>query len=128
MIWRFEVKEPIELQKFTYWLKAKCLDAEWRLDEFSKILDFCNAEDVSIAIQLEALCEVLPDHTAKVVECFAKLTDGRGDDNIYIRTEEAKNILNAGLGSADHHVRQNAERARENLLRLGRFDLLDLED
>ena len=126
--WRFEVKEPIELQKFTYWLKAKCLDAEWRLDEYSKILDVCNAEDVSIAIQLEALCEMLPGHAAKVVECFAKLTDGRGDDNIYIRTEETKTILKAGLSSPTQDVYQNAERARENLFRLGRFDLLDLDD
>ena len=126
--WRYEVQEPTELQQFAFWLKAKCLDAEWRLDEYSKILDVCNAEDVPISIQLEALCEMLPDHTAKVVECFAKLTDGRGDDNIYIRTEETKTILKAGLGSADQDVRQNAERARENLLRLGRFDLLDLND
>ncbi len=126
--WRFEVHEPTELQQYTFWLKAKCLDAEWRLDGFSKILDVCKAEGVSIAIQLEALCEMLPDHTAKVVECFAKLTGGRGDDNIYIRTEKAKTILKAGLGSDDQNVHQNAERARENLLRLGRFDLLDLDD
>ena len=126
--WRIQVKEPIELQRFTFWLKAKCLDAEWRLDAFSKILEVCKAQDVSIAMQLEALCEMLPDHTAKVVECFAKLTDRRGDDNIYIRTEKAKKILKAGLGSPNQVVHQNAERARENLLRIGRFDLLDLDD
>ncbi|MDE0187020.1 MAG: hypothetical protein OXP71_16385 [Candidatus Poribacteria bacterium] len=126
--WRFEVKEPIELQKFTYWLKAKCLDAEWRLDEYSRILDLCKADDVSISLQLEALCEMLTDHKAKVVECFAKLTHGRSDDNIYIRTEVAKTILNAGLASDDQNVHQNAQRARENLLRLGRFDLLELDD
>ena len=126
--WRFEIKEPIELQKFTYWLKANCLDAEWRLDEFSKILDVCKAEEVSIAIQLEALCEMLPNHTAKVVECFAKLTDRRGDDNIYIRTEEAKTILKAGLASPEQDVHENAKRAHDNLLRVGRFDLLDLDD
>ena len=126
--WRFEVREPIELSQFTFWLKAKCLDAEWRLESFSKILDVCKVEGVSIAMQAETLCEMLPDHTAKVVECFAKLTDGRGDDNIYIRTEKAKTILKAGLASADQDVHQNAERARKNLLRAGRFDLLDLED
>ena len=126
--WRYDVQEPTELKQFTFWLQAKCLDAEWRLHEFSKILDVCKAEDASIAIQLEALCEMLPDHTAKVVECFAKLTDERGDDNIYIRTEEAKTILKAGLESADQDIHRNAERARENLLRVGRFDLLDLND
>ena len=84
--------------------------------------------DVSIAIQVEALCKMLPDHTAKVLECFVKLTDGSGYDNIYIQTEEAKTILKAGLNSSDEKVRQNAERARENLLREGRFDLLELDD
>ena len=126
--WRFEVGEPTELQQFTFWLQAKCLDAKWRLDAYSKILDVCKAEGVSIAMQLETLCELLPNHTAKVLECFAKLTDRSGDNNIYIQTEEAKTILKTGLESSDESVRQNAERAREHLLREGRFDLLDLED
>ncbi len=126
--WRFEEKEPKELQQFTFWLEAKCLDAEWRLDAYSKILEVCELDDVSIAIQVEALCELLPNHTAKVLECFAKLTDRSGDNNIYIRTEEAKTILKAGLESSDENVRQNAAQAHENLLREGRFDLLDLED
>ena len=125
--WRFEVKEPTELGQFTFWLEAKCLEAEWRLEAFSKILDACRAKDVSIPIRLEALCELLPEHTAKVVECFTKLTDGIGDDNIYIYTEEAKTILRAGLLSSDASVCQNAVRARENLLREGRIDLLDMD-
>ena len=126
--WRFEVEEPTELQRFTFWLQAKCLNAEWRLDAYSKILDVCKVEGTSIAMQVTTLCELLPDHTAKVLECFAKLTDRSGDDNIYIQTEEAKTLLKAGLNSGDESVRQNAELARENLLREGRFDLLDLDD
>ena len=111
--WRIEVKELIELQQFNLWLEAESLDAEWRLDACSKILDACKAERVSIPIPVEALCEMLPNHTAKVVECFAKLTDGCGDDSIFIYTEEAKTILKAGLASADRDVHQNAERAHE---------------
>ena len=126
--WRFEIKEPTELQQFTFWLEAKCLDAEWQLEAYSKILDVCELDDVSIAIQVEALCELLPNHTARVIECFTKLTDRSGDNNIYIQTEEAKTILKAGLESGDESVYQNADRARENLLREGRFDLLDLDD
>ena len=126
--WRFEVKEPTELQQFTFWLQAKCLEVEWRLDAYSKILDVCKPEGTSIAMQMGTLCELLPNHTAKVLECFAKLTDRSGDNNIYIQTEEAKTILKVGLESSDESVRQNAERARENLLRKGRFDLLDLDD
>ena len=126
--WRFEMKEPVELQRFAFWLEAECLNAEWRLDAYSKILEVCKSDDVSIAIEVETLCKLLPNHTAKVLECFAKLTDGRKYDNIYIQTKEAKIILRAGLHSSDDKVRQNAERARENLLREGRFDLLDLDD
>ena len=126
--WRFEVGEPRELQQFTFWLQAKCLNAEWRLETYSKILEVCKVEGSSIAMQVKTLCELLPDHTAKVLEYFTKLTDRSGDNNIYIQTEEAKTILKAGFKSSDESVRQNAERARENLLREGRFDLLDLND
>ena len=126
--WRFEVGEPRELQQFTFWLEAKCLDTKWRLEAYSKILAFCKSDDTSIAMQVDALCELLPNHTAKVLECFAKLTDRNGDNNIYIQTEEAKTILKAGFKSSDKSVRQNAERAHENLLREGRFDLLELDD
>ena len=126
--WRFAAQESIELQRFTFWLEARCLDAKWRLEAYSKILEVCKLDDVSIAIQVEALYRLLPNHTPKVLECLAKLTERSGDNNIYIQTEEAKTILKAGLNSGDENVRQNAERARENLLREGRFDLLDLDD
>ena len=126
--WRFEYREPEELIKITFWLKAECLNAEWRLDSYSKILDFCRAENVEIAIQVEALCEILPYHTAKAVECFAKLTKEIGESNIYIYTEKATAIIQAGFASGDSSVRQNAVQARANLLREGRFDLMKLGD
>ena len=126
--WRLKVKEPRELQQFTFWLQAKCLGAKWRLDVYSKILDVCKSDDTSIAIEVETLYELLPDHTAKVVECFAELTDRRGDNNIYIQAEEAKTILKAGLESSDENVRKDAAQAHDNLLRMGRFDLLELDD
>ena len=68
---------------------------------------------------------MLPKNTDLVVECFAKLTDGI-NNNIYIQTEEAKTILKIGLNSTDTIVFENAERALNNLLREGRFDLLEL--
>ena len=73
---------------------------------------------------------MIEDHTALVVECFAKLTDFavKNDETIYIQTDKAKPILQAGLNSDDETVRANAKRARENLLQRGRFDLLDKED
>jgi hypothetical protein len=46
---------------------------------------------------------------------------------MYISADEAKPILKAGLTAEDPQVLENAEGARENLLRLGRFDYLDVE-
>ena len=71
---------------------------------------------------------MLPNHLALVVECFAKITDAMDQcTQMYISADEAKPILKAGLTAEDPQVRENAERARENLLRLGRFDYLDVE-
>ena len=121
--WRFEQKESKELQHFTSWLETECLDAKWRLDAYSKILDICEVEDWEI--YLRELRQMLPKHTAEVVECFAKLTDGI-HENIYMQTEEAKTILKAGLNSTDKDIVKNAERALDNLLRAGRTEFMDL--
>ena len=128
--WRLEKKEPSELRKFTFWLEAECLDAEWRLKSYSMILDVCESVDIGISIQVGALRGMLQDHTAMVVECFAKLVDRtvQNDSTNYIETDNARTILQAGQESDDAAVRQNAEQARENLLRRGHFDLLDVEN
>ena len=88
--WRLKQEEPAELRYFTYWLQAECLETKWRLKAYSKVIDICEVEYWEI--YLNELCQMLPKHTAKVIECFAKLTDGI-HDNIYIQTEEAKTIL-----------------------------------
>ena len=130
--WRFEVGDPTELLEFTHWLEAQCLDAGWRLEAYSKILDICISKKVKPfrehgALRFESLFRMLAGHTAKVVECFAKLTDCALDhDTYFLEAGEAKTILQAGLESNDENVRKNAERARENLLRRGRFDFLNV--
>ena len=128
--WRFEKSEPSELKQFTYWLEAECLDPEWRLKSYSKILDISGPEDIEIYTQLDTLRGMLEDHTALVVECFAKLTDSVLTNSVptYIEPDQAQPILRSGLNSEDDTVRANAEQARENLLRLGRFDFLDEEN
>ena len=126
--WRFASKEPKELCRFTFWLKAKCLDAQWRLNAYAKILDVSKAENMSVPIQIDALCEMLPDYTAEVVACFTKLTDGFSNDTVDIYTEGAKTILKAGIENSNENVRRNAARAHENLLRTGRLDLEALAD
>ena len=130
--WRLEVGEPTELQEFFFWLKAECLDAKWRLQAYSRILDICISKNVEPSGKdgaLEILVGMLADHTTKVVECFAKFTDCALKHKIYIvETDNARTILKAGLNSSDENMRKNAKRARENLLRVGHFDFLDMED
>ena len=123
--WRFIQKEKTELRQFTYWFESKCLDAEWRLKVFSDILEICRVERARV---LRTLCDMLPEHTKKVVECFAKLTEDTKDPSIYIRKEDAKIILDAGRESSEESVRRFSEQAKDNLLKSGRFVLLDLED
>ena len=125
--WRLGVGEAAEFGDFHFWLVSEGLGAGWRLDAYSRILGLCQDHDLTMAsMESDALSEMLPDYTEKVVECFAKLTGRLKEDTFYIRTETAKRILKAGLESADQGVCENAERARDNLLRRSRFDLLDL--
>lgn len=121
--WRLEVKEPLELRNFTRWLLSECLEVEWRLKAYSRILNVCDVKEWEI--YLKELCQMLHIHTDLVVECFAKLTD-RIHRNIYIQTEEAKNILRAGFLSKDRVVYKNAERALNNLLGADKMEFMDL--
>ena len=123
--WRIQQKVPIELQYFTIWFQAEGLAAEWRLDAYARVLDIC--EVVDRGTHLKKLAEMIPDYTAKVVECFLKLTSWIKNGNIYIDTETATTILNAGFGSSDDCVKQNASQAYENLLDTGRLDLFDVK-
>ena len=126
--WRLEVGEQAELREFAFWLEAECLEAEWRLNAYSRILDVVQLKGAGIFDELRTLGTMLIAHTAKVVECFAKITDRLENDTTFIDTDSAKTILKAGLKSSDESVRENAERARENLLRGGRFNFLDMDD
>lgn len=123
--WRFKAAEPLELQAFTFWLESECLDSDWRLQSYAKILDLGRGMGAGLFLQVRALNKMLPNHLALVVECFAKITDRLNQDTqLYISADEAKPVLRAGLTAEAPQVRGNAERARENLLRLGRFDFL----
>ena len=127
--WRLKQGEPTELRYFTYWLQAECLNVEWRLNAYSKVIDVCKAEDYEVEdweIYLRELCEMLPNYTAEVVECFSKLTHNIRNKNIYMQTEDARTILKTGLNSSDTTVYDNAERALNNLLRADKMEFMDL--
>ena len=66
--WRFDVAEPLELQEFTFWLKAECLEPQWRLRSYSKILDIALGKNVGLYMEVKTLNKLLHDHLPLVVE------------------------------------------------------------
>lgn len=126
--WRFDAEEPSELQEFNFWLEAECFAAEWRLKAYLRILNFGFGKGTGLYSALKVLNKLLPEHQALVVECFAKITDLLDQrTQMHLSENTAKPILQSGLISEEPEVRTNAEHARENLLRLGRFDFLELD-
>jgi hypothetical protein len=123
--WRWDAAEPLELREFTFWLEAECLDPNWRLQSYSRILDICCSKDVALSIQVNALNKLHQDHLALVLECFAKIAFDQ-DTQLFVSVDEARPILKAGLAAEEPQIRANAEQARDKLLRIGRFDFLDL--
>ena len=135
--WRLEVGEPSELQKFVNWLEAECLEAEWRLNAYSRILDLLQKRGVDQWTNLSApmsfhaihsMRKMLPMATGGVVECFAKLTDSMRGGVVYLRIGDSKAILSAGLDHEEEKVREIAREARENLLRSGYLSVMDSDN
>ena len=136
--WRLDAGEIAELGEFFLWTEAECLGEEWRLDACSRVLDFISSVDVKdsddsgrVFKALRGLRGMLGRQTTKVVECFAKMTDIAIKNNstyFYIPSDDAKAVLKAGLGSKDEIVIEKAKRAQENLLKIGRFEFLNLDE
>ena len=133
--WRLKIGEPKELREFTFWLEAECLEADWRLDAYSRILEIPRVLDSKFgeprysSLHTMALRKMIPKYTAKVVECFAKLIQSMPEEGlIYLPANDAKSILKVGFNHEDENVRRTAERAREDLLQGGQLDFLDLDD
>jgi hypothetical protein len=126
--WRVEIKEPLELREFTFWLDAECLDPNWRLEAYSKVLDIGRTKSGGLSIELDVLIKLLPDHMPQVIDNFAKITDLLDEyKDLFIQVDKAKQILKAGFKAKDARVVENAARAKENLLRNSRFEFLDID-
>ena len=72
---RLEQGDESELEGFWAWLEAECLEAEWRLNFFSRTLDICHQKGAMFYGVVGKLEAFLPEHPGAVIECFAKLTD-----------------------------------------------------
>ena len=133
--WRLEEKEPKELREFTYWLEAECLEANWRLNAYSRILDVPDVLNSTLgepqyaSLHTMALRKMIPAHVAGVVTCFEKLINATSKEGMgFISSDDAKAILRAGFEHEDENVNNSAKRSREALLRGGQLGFFDLED
>ncbi len=133
--WRLVIGEPRELREFSFWLRAKCLETEWRLNAYARILEVPEVLDAKFgephhaSLHAMALRKLIPIHTAQVVACFAKLIQAMPEDSlIYIPLDHGKAILNAGRNHPDENVRKMVDDAREVLLRGRQLEYLELVD
>ena len=125
--WRVSEAQPEELHNFSLWMDAECLDEDWRLNSYSRILDRGLPAGARIYGEVESLASLLASHPAQVVECFAKLTEQMEGQTFQISTESARSIIGTGLANSSSDVREAAQTARESLLRKGRFEFLEME-
>ena len=133
--WRLKAGEPSELREFTNWLDAECLETDWRLDAYSRILDVPevlhvgSGERQEAYLQTKSLRSILPGYLEQVLSCFRQLIHAMPEDGLaYIPSDDAKAILTAGRNHEDEIIRQTAERTRETLLQRGQLGFLDLDD
>ena len=126
--WRLEAAETQELQEFIFWLNIECLEPDWRLSSFSKTLECGITKNTGFSPWLRVLTELCIDYPALVLECFLKITKIMlQGTQIYITVDEVKSILKIGLNNEDDNIRNDAESAKDNLLKLGHFRYLDLQ-
>ena len=123
---RFEVGCQEELKEFTYWLEAECLDVEWRLEQYSRILDKVKISEIGMLSQsgeLRKLLDANPNLVDLVMVCFEKLVKWASRENNYINPEAAKVILRHGMNSKTLRIKRVSIETRDRLLQLGHFDL-----
>ena len=132
--WRFQTGEPKELKQFVNWIEAECLDVEWRLESFSRILDQFHDQKVNLwkdqdisfsSFAIHSMSKLIPKHTSGVVKCLGKMVSSMPETGRPIIIDDAKDILQAGLNHDDKNVYKNALEIREDLLLKGYFSIMD---
>ena len=110
---------PQAFEGFWFWLEAECMELDWRLDAFLKVLDISQPSGIELYSSVKTLRQLLPEYPDQVVACFAKIVDGIEDNVHELQMEPAKEILQAGLGSGEPNIVSISRGAEENLLRRG---------
>ena len=126
--WRLNKQSLSERKEFLFsWIQAECLDAKWRLNSLSNILDIHGLDGLNVYTAMSVFHQMVHDHTELVMECFSNLINitskNKGDHRPL--ADKAKTILRVALASENADTQAKARRARDDLLRLGYSNLLD---
>ena len=124
--WRLRVADPTEIGRFSWWLRADCLEAVWRLDAFLRVLDL-NVVD-TVFLSWEVLESMAGTHTAKVLHCLEKMVADVAPSgfDFHLGWESAANIIRTAMRSTDPAILQRAGLIREGLLQKGRSEFLEV--
>ncbi len=126
---RLAKRDSNELENFSLWLDAECLDAAWRLKAYSALLSKPDTKTFQFFSEVQALAKLAPSHLGLVIECFEKITGLIPlTRHFYIRSEDGKAIIRAALKSSEPEIRLAGERAQANLLKNGFQDYLNSLD
>ena len=120
------VADPTEIGRFSWWLRADCLEAVWRLDAFLRVLDL-NVVD-TVFLSWEVLESMAGTHTAKVLHCLEKMVADVAPPgfDFHLGWESAANIIRTAMRSTDPAILQRAGFIREGLLQKGRSEFLEV--
>ena len=124
--WRLRVADPTEIGRFSWWLRADCLEAAWRLDAFLRVLDLNTVDTVFLS--WEVLESMAGTHTAKVLHCLEKMVADVAPSgfDFHLGGQSAANIIRTAMRSTDPAIRQRAGLIREGLLQKGRSEFLEV--
>jgi hypothetical protein len=124
---RLSASKAAELKEFTFWLRAECLAPRWRLEALQRILRVTNITE-HLSMLVDDLVKMVKSEPDLVATCFRDLTEGLiGKSYFYLQPEHVKPILKAGLASDNPEAVHAAKIARDNLLKAGRSEYLNLD-
>jgi len=115
-----------ELSAFAWWFRSGKLDVTWCLKQLKELLAFTPLVHETYFL-LEDLAKVAPAYPVETVTCL-KLLVGKisRDRYVFLDEKHVKEIMNVAIQSKSQEAVTIAEKAQDELLRLGRFEYKEI--
>ncbi|HTR40989.1 MAG TPA: hypothetical protein VMH87_05185 [Pseudomonadales bacterium] len=119
-----------ELAGFLNWIVCECFPFDWRIDRWMKVVSHLKEmpEVFHILEQLPAWSESMPERLEPSLQILESILL-KPNDRIrwQIQGNKLKPLLIRGLQSPDQNVQARTNRCQELLLKMGFFELIDLQ-